>query len=504
MTNASELAELGRTPTIKGFAAFYALVQQKTLPPYATKDWLPHMVKAWKSKTPYLLEAFRGSTKTTTLATFAAWMLGHDPAGSGLIIRSNEIKAAEMAEMAADIIENSPGWKAVFPYVIPDKDKGWSAQGYEIKLHDSVMSYPEWRQMNADRLDPSFAGLSWNARALMGWHPRTFLILDDLLDEENTGSARMIEEVQRRVMGTIMHTRAPHNPFFSVSGVPFTSDDIIAAFKATGEFICDWTPIYKTDGTSQWPEVWTKERIEQERRLDVTGGVQFARNMLLDLTAAQSRVFKYQTYPNHLINPTWVGVGGNDFASVMDPLRRTSYHSHFALAYVLKLPEGGAVVMDGVLEQCSQAEAEGYIERAQSMFPNWQGTVIEQFGVGDQFFQMLYRKPHIKIIPMPRHGRAKAKADRLANELGPWLENGRLRISDAETKFLSALRRFLNNYPNVREHDPGWDAADAVYWAAMGMPDTLVLPTPKGRLESPRPWRKEPEPNPFSTLGGQH
>jgi hypothetical protein len=220
---------------------------------------------------------------------------------------------------------------------------------------------------------------------------------------------------------------------------------------------------------------------------------------MLDLEAAQRRVFKYHTYPSHLCQPTWVSLGGVDFASIMDPTRRTSQHSHFALAYVLKRPEGGAVVFDGVLEQCSQAEAEGHIKRAQEMFPAWQGTVVEQVGVGDQFFQMLYRLPDMKIIPMPRGKRLGQKAERLSKGIGPWLENGRVRISDAETPYLTALRQFFNRYPNVTGHDPGWDAADALYWALTGMPDVLVMPKVSDELPSVEP--SERAANPFASLG---
>ena len=148
------------------------------------------------------------------------------------------------------------------------------------------------------------------------------------------------------------------------------------------------------------------EKIEEERKGDISGGVEFARMFLLDLEAASRRVFRYHSYPSHLINPMWVGVGGLDYASVQDPTRRTSYHSHFALAYVLKVPGGGAVVFDGVLEQCSQGEAEVYAKRAQEMFPNWQGSVIEHIGKGEEFFNTLYRIPTLKLIPMPR-GRLK-------------------------------------------------------------------------------------------------
>jgi hypothetical protein len=96
----------------------------------------------------------------------------------------------------------------------------------------------------------------------------------------------------------------------------------------------------------------------------------------------------------------------------------------------------------------------------------------------------------------------KSKPERLVHQMGPWLRLGVVRISDAETPFLNALRRFLNHYPSVSKHDPGWDAADAVYWALRGMPDVLVMPDASSEL--PQPTRKKNLPQPWSNLRSAH
>lgn len=56
--------------------------------------------------------------------------------------------------------------------------------------------------------------------------------------------------------------------------------------------------------------------------------------------------------------------------------------------------------------------------------------------------------------------------------MAPWMENGTVRISDAETPFLRELRNELDSYPN-HAHD---DALDAVYYALRVIPDVLVMP----------------------------
>ena len=93
--------------------------------------------------------------------------------------------------------------------------------------------------------------------------------------------------------------------------------------------------------------------------------------------------------------------------------------------------------------------------------------------MGEQFIPVLRRNPGIRIDA--RKTKGMRKADRLVLGLGPWLANGRVMISDADTPFLNALRRFLSLYPAVTRNDPGWDAADAVYWALHAFPEALTM-----------------------------
>jgi phage terminase large subunit-like protein len=96
--------------------------------------------------------------------------------------------------------------------------------------------------------------------------------------------------------------------------------------------------------------------------------------------------------------------------------------------------------------------------------------MVEDVGKSDDFIQVVTRNPNLRINPKPP-GRLK-KEKRLEQTLGPWLENGAIRISDAETPFLTELRNELDNYP-LHSHD---DAMDALYYAMRNMPEVLTLP----------------------------
>jgi hypothetical protein len=143
------------------------------------------------------------------------------------------------------------------------------------------------------------------------------------------------------------------------------------------------------------------------------------------------------------------------------------YRSYYAQAYLLKLPDGRGVIFDGIHERCTQAEAEAHMEGAEA-FPGHRYTVFEADGKGEEALQIFLRNPNLTLVP--KKTRNESKSDRLEKQLGPWLENGTILISDGNTPFLNFLRKNLRLYPDYHK-----DAIDAVYWATRGMPEILQL-----------------------------
>ena len=145
-----------------GFAAFYEVIHGKPMPTHATK-WVKYIYKArdaiaaTKAKLDELkkagveadpkqfedekqgcvIEAFRGSTKTTTITvTFTAFQIGHHPEKTNLLIQVADDIAQDNTASIAGIIQDNAGWKKVFPNVVPDEAKGWGAGGYNVKRSD--------------------------------------------------------------------------------------------------------------------------------------------------------------------------------------------------------------------------------------------------------------------------------------------------------------------------------------------------------------------------------
>jgi len=79
-------------------------------------------------KSGMVAEAFRESAKSITLTIgFMSYFIGHHPETSNLLIQVADNPAQQNTAKIAELIRNNPGWKAIFPHVIPDKDTAWGA-----------------------------------------------------------------------------------------------------------------------------------------------------------------------------------------------------------------------------------------------------------------------------------------------------------------------------------------------------------------------------------------
>ncbi len=263
----------------------------------------------------------------------------------------------------------------------------------------------------------------------------------------------------------------------------------------TDQFIRMSTPVLVDNNgeiTYTWPDRFGEKEISRLKTLQ--GSIEFARMYLLDLKAAENRVFKYQNYPHEQIKDTWVMAGGVDYASSPDPNKNQAQkNDFFAMAYVAKIPGGGAVVVGGELAHCTQADAELYVMKPQNLYSNWTTSVVENIGKGDDFYQLLLRHNSLKVVASKDLRKSKAsKADRLVREMGPYLENGRVMVSDGDCPYLTELRKELDQYPLCR-HD---DALDALYFALLAIPDVLIMPEDVGVSMT----EKVREKSPFASL----
>lgn len=486
--------------TPDGFASFFKKVSGYDLLPHS-REQVEGLYRARAEGKFTGIEAFRGSAKTTVLVAFFAFRIGKEPHKANLLVQVGDDIATDNAGRVADIIAYNPGWREAFPDVVPDYEKGWGAQGYEVKRTD--IPYEEWRQICSERKDPSFLGVGYHSRTIIGKRPDGILLIDDILDYNNTASEKEMAAVDSIITGTIFPSMTPDTWLIFVY-TPWKEDDPVVKQTRGENFYLIKTPVFvpcdkaDCDGVDfegervklTWPGRFSVGELLI--RKTVSGIVEFSRMYLLDLSKTNNTTFKYQLYPSHAVNALWVMVGGIDYAGTIDP-KSSNQTDWFALCYVAKHPEGGAVVVDGVLERCTQSQAEEYALRAQEIFPNWQIAVVEGDGKGEEFVQVMMRHPSFKLLPLKTGGHGKN--ERLVIQMSPWLESGRVRISDGNSPFLNELRKELDQFPFCA-HD---DALDALYWALRAIPDVLQVKEAKNSISGIKKKRA----NPFSGLGKQ-
>ena len=510
-----------------GFIAFYMYLTQGRMPEHA-KGWV-HDIYARKAEDRgSLIFAFRGSWKTTTLTLyFTAFRMGKEAWKSNLILQVNDAKAQTTTQAIAELIKDSPRWKEIFPTVVPNKKKGWGAEGYWIR--DTSIPDDEWADLIAiEGGDPSLLGLGITSGSVIGSHPTGVLFLDDIHDQDNTSSELERTKVLLKVTDTVlpmvvtdatMEEGKQLQTWTIAVGTPWHEKDSYHYLKNTGEFGFLYSPLlypvnegdpnatwFEHKKLEGWYRIMWEDHIPKRaviRQYNNSGHRGFWRMYLLSLIGATDIGLPFTSFPHERIMELKKDydleyAAGVDYASiieirgkVMDPRNR----SLFALAYGCILPQRAFVVTGGITGHYTQLKSESHVEKVQGMFKRFRTTGIEMNGKGEEFFQVLQRKPELDIFP---YLTGKIKKDfRLESQLGPWLEMGKIMISDEDTPFLNDLRKSLWEFPYGN-----LDILDAVFGVSKTIPDILVVErTEGGNLPSSK--EEKINTNPFAAFGAR-
>ena len=494
-----ERRDIVYSDSVNGYNFFYTYIHE-TPPPVHVIKWIEQLYEARRDSKGIVCEAFRGSTKTTTFATFLAYRIGLEPNKANMVIQVSDVSARKTAKAVADIIEYNAGWKQFFPQVVPDKELGWSESGYEIKVSEEALPYADWRRLNSKRLYPTLAGFGRTSSSIIGRHPDGVLLIDDLDNEETTRSARELEMTHDLLQGTIFPMIVPSETWTIFVGTPWNYKDTLNYVKSTGEFHKIWTPVKKDDELA-WPEVFSEDEIQRQRNL--TTEVQFARMFMLDLEAAKGIILKREwitEYPAENIKHDWPVYMGIDYASTHDQLRMGQDRDYCAICWGVITPNQTLVLVDGIMQKISQAEAEEMVIATVGMLPYLQTIGIETIGKGEEFWTLLRRAPRfMPLMPIPSHkGEARSKGGRFEKVLGKMFQFGRIMVSSNYTGFIGDfINQWISWDGTQVEHD---DALDAVYMmvkAAEGMiavpkvqPSASISPLFGERKKVASPWSK--------------
>lgn len=502
--------------SVEGFGLYYRAKFRRPLPPTARYIWAEQFVEAFKNKTGVLLEGHRGSAKSTFLLTWMEYITGKRPVGSSQLIRINEQQAKEFDTQIAETIEFGMGWKACFPNVVPDREKGWSMSGRYIMDLDVVKEdksgYGKWVQLcAADHLsEPSFLCAGITSRDFIGKHPSNGQYFDDLHDEGNTRSAREMQEIVDIIEKNIAPTwtRPEGHPTLGVACTLWNENDGYHALLRTGLFKHVKTPIFvyaeyqyiQVGDEKVHPHWIDKHPVEKDlygrdiialwypayggnviRELQKQQPVYFGLMYLCDLSSAKGKVLKAEwlhEFPMERIRPTFPIYFGIDFASTEDKLKDKD-RDYFALAVLAGIPWGGAVLIDGFVEHLAFYEAVERVIAFADKYPTLVSVGVEKFGAGEKFWTTLVYNSKLPVIPFPAQGAPiRSKGQRYQKELAPMFFDSRLWIADVKNKFINTFVEEWVSWDGGKTATGHDDCLDGVYVAA-GVAIGHLMPVPK-------------------------
>lgn len=470
----------------KSFEAFFEVIYEKQVLKH-WKEKLDEIFKAIEDEQALAIEAFRGSAKTTTFTqALAAYLIGKFPDKAGLLIQLGDESATDNSQQVADIIDTNPGWKRIYPYIIPDKTQGWGANGYEIKLthrnyqdaQDNIpLGYPEWRRMCSvgKGKDPTFLALGYKSRTIIGKRPH-WLIIDDINDENNTSSEREGRKVKKILTANIFP--AANSAIVKIIiGTPWNEADALHYCLQTGQFVHIKIPV-KVNGKLTWPQKFDEKRLEIE--LAMNGKIEYARMYELDLSKIKGLILKREwihRFDHKYINEDWPRVIGIDYTSTEDP--RKERGDFFSLCVGAIIPGNvGVVVEDGVRTKVSHAEAQDLTVAWVTKYPNIYAVGVEAIIAGQLFYNDLLNNAYLRaagIVPIPVRFN-KSKGYRYEKELAPLHQKGRIKWTDKELEFMTALfEEWISWEGDPLETNHPNDGLDSLY-AMMRAAEVFVSP----------------------------
>jgi phage terminase large subunit-like protein len=254
----------------------------------------------------------RGAGKTTILTTgFLPWLIATRPDIRIGLFSQKDKKAEAMSSAIMGIMSESPEFIEIFGNLRGDHK--WTASEWMVK------GSPHYKTNNATMITGGAAQSSGGVSKRFD-----LLILDDVLDENNTSTIDQRDKIETWFWKTLKPTQAAEGCAILVIGTRWVEDDLYQKLIEDNKWPALIVPALSVDGetgeeTSYWPEVWPLERLYAERE-DV-GWDNFACSYLNDISGLrEGTIFRrdwwkdqyFETLPN---DRTYVFTMGIDLAS---------------------------------------------------------------------------------------------------------------------------------------------------------------------------------------------
>jgi hypothetical protein len=195
------------------------------------------------------------------------WELGRDPTKRIAIMTRTEGLATSIVSTIGRILESSEELHEVFPGLARDRDGKWTEHqltvtGRPVSMKEaSVQAYGiESHAIQGRRLD--------------------LLVLDDILDRDNTASAAQMEDIWQWFHSIIEQRMTKEDQVICI-GTAWHPEDFYHRLARQPRWVSGKFPVLDEHGQSTWPEMWPLSLIAQKRAaLDAASPGEFARTYM--------------------------------------------------------------------------------------------------------------------------------------------------------------------------------------------------------------------------------
>ncbi len=451
------LAKRAQGDDVGAVAAFGQLVFGKR-PAAIHRDWIAEVLGHLRGAA----SAPPASAKTTWITTITmAWWIGKHPLTSNGICSAGDDVADDMTKAIADTIEFNPQWRKVFPHVVPDKQRGWSSDGYHVR--DDSVDPAEWARLRYGTKNPSLVGggvgsARWNGLRITG-----MFVLDDIHDRKSKTQQKTCDDTVGFFKDTGEYRVTPEAHLFIVQ-TRWNPKDIIAHVKGRKDFRVFEHPAILTDEDGAERSYWPEERpLEHLRDIRGRSPIDFELVFQGNDQAVAGAVLKAEwlhSFPHLEIKREWNRYFGIDPAKrVKEVFSRDDDPDSFRIAVLVDT--GSRLVIEDILgDVLFQPDAEELFF-AQAAIWKPKVTGIESNGLGNEYyvnFLKRMRAQGLAYVVMPIH--TSTDMGERMSDLSPYLKSGQILVSDLDTPGLQAFRAEWLMFP--RGHD---DTLSAVHLA---------------------------------------
>lgn len=341
--------------------------------------------------------------------------LGRNPNLRVAIVSNTHEQAVKIVRTIAKYIENSAELRSVFPNLEPDRSQRWTTNVLTVKR----AGFPKDPSVQAFGVHGAVTGARID-----------LLILDDILDHENTRSATARQDLWEWYNSTLVG-RLSTNGRIIIVGNAWHPDDLLHRLARMARWKAVRCSVLDAAGQPTWPERWPLTRIEKART--EMPPTEFARQLLSQARSDEDARFKREWVDAALDRGR--GLGMTDAIEYLPPgyrvhigvdlgASRSKRAGRTAISTVLSQPDGSRELLGIVSGKWTGREIMSRVIQTHGQFGG--GIVVVENNAAQDYLAQFLADVGIPVLPFTTGSNKLSRefgVESIATELamGKWI-----------------------------------------------------------------------------------